>query len=151
MTDFPIHGGCHCRAVRYTLLAPAISTQHCHCSRCRKLYGQLTGIGAVIRRDAIRIEGQQNLSDYRTSKSFLTQFCRTCGCHLFEYEEQEPDLMYFMPGTLDDGAHPGHPADKESHIYVGSKATWDRLMDDLPKYETSSPDEITTSLQREGR
>jgi hypothetical protein len=151
MTEFPVQGGCHCRAVRYTQLAPAISVQHCHCSQCRKLYGQQSGTGAVIARAAIRIEGQSDLADYRSSKSFLTQFCRVCGCHLFAYEDSEPELMYFSPGTLDGGVHPGHPADRECHIYVGSKAEWERIMDDLPKYEESSHDELQTSLQREGR
>ncbi len=50
MTTFPVQGGCHCNAVRYTLLAPALSVQHCHCSRCRKSSGQLSKSGAVIQR-----------------------------------------------------------------------------------------------------
>jgi hypothetical protein len=129
-------------------MAPAISVQHCHCSQCRKLYGQQSGTGAIIARSSIRIEGQRDLLDYYSSKSFLTQFCRICGSHLFAYEASEPELMYFSPGTLDGGVHPGHPADKECHIYVGSKAEWERIMDDLPRYEESSPDELKTSLQR---
>lgn len=150
MTAFPVQGGCHCRAVRYTLRAPAISVQHCHCSQCRKLYGQQSGTGAVIDRADIVIDGQENLTTYHSSASFAVQFCKTCGCHLFAHEESEKRLMYFSPGTLDGGVHPGHPADKECHIYVGSKAEWERISDDLPQYETSSPDEIMTALQREG-
>ena len=148
MTTFPALGGCHCGAVRYTLLAPAISVQHCHCSQCRKLYGQQSGTGAVVARADIEIEGRANLVDYYSSASFLLQFCKTCGCHLFAYEKSEAKLMYFSLGTLDGGAHPGHPADKECHIYVGSKAESERIADDLPKYETNSPDEIVTALQR---
>ena len=52
MTEFPIQGGCHCGAVRYTLVAPALSVQHCHCSRCRKVYGHLAAQGGVIRQRA---------------------------------------------------------------------------------------------------
>lgn len=148
MNRFPIEGGCHCGSVRYTLLAPAISVQHCHCSQCRKLYGQQSGTGAVIAQSDIKISGQQHLANYHSSKSFLTQFCKVCGCHLFAYESSEPRLMYFSPGTLDGGMHPGHPPDKECHIYVGSKAEWERIGDDLPQYETSSPDEIITERQR---
>ncbi len=150
MTTFPVQGGCHCRAVRYTLRAPAISVQHCHCSQCRKLYGQQSGTGAIVDRADLVIDGQENLSRYRSSASFQVQFCKICGCHLFAYEESEERLMYFSPGTLDGGVHPGHPADKECHIYVGSKAEWERISDDLPQYDTSSPDEIMTALQREG-
>jgi hypothetical protein len=148
MTKFPVQGGCHCGAVRYTLLGPAMSVQHCHCSRCRKLSGGLTLSGAVVARADIRIESPENLTAYRSSPSFTRMFCKTCGCPLFAYEDSEPKLMYFAGGTLDGGVHPGHPAEKEAHVYVGSKAEWDRIGDDLPKYDASSPDEIITERQR---
>ncbi len=148
MTNFPIHGGCHCGAIRYSLLAPALSVQHCHCQRCRKVYGALRMAGAVVERAHIRIEGEGNLTTYFTSPGYCTKFCKTCGCALFDYENSESRLMYFMPATLDSGKHPGHPADKECHIYVGSKAEWERIPDGLPEYTESSPDEIVTGIQR---
>lgn len=148
---FPQQGGCRCGAVRYTQLGPARSLQHCHCSRCRTTYGVLCAQGAVIEREKIVIVGETNLASYSSSPSFASKFCRTCGCHLFAYEAGEPTLMYFAAATLDGGKHPGHPADKESHIYVGSRAEWDRFDDDLPKYEKNSPDEIITELQKAER
>ena len=71
MTTFPVQGGCHCNAVRYTLLAPALSVQHCHCSRCRKSSGQLSVSGAVIQRADLRIEPTDNLTSYYSSSEFL--------------------------------------------------------------------------------
>ena len=56
--------------------------------------------------------------------------------------------MYLAAATLDGGVHPGHPSDKESHIYVGSKAEWDRLGEGIARYEADSPDEIVTEFQR---
>ena len=44
--------------------------------------------------------------------------------------------------------HASHPPDKESHIFMRSKAEWDRTADELAKYETTSPDEIITGLQK---
>lgn len=148
MARFPAEGGCLCGAVRYRLLAPAISVQHCHCSICRKSSGQLSASGAVVRREDIAASGADNLSVYYTSASFSRQFCRTCGCYLFAYEDSEPELMYFAPATLDGGVHPGHPPGKEAHIYTGSKAEWDRIPEGLPQFEESSPDEIVTAIQR---
>ena len=150
MTKFPVEGGCHCGAVRYTLIAPALSVQHCHCSRCRKVYGHLVAAGAVIRQSQIKISGESNLTTYRSSPSFADKFCKTCGCALFSYEDSERELMYFAPATLDGGVHPGHPDGTESHVHVASKAEWDRIGDDLPKYKTTSPDEIITGVQRAG-
>jgi hypothetical protein len=149
LTNFPAPGGCHCGAIRYSLLSPALSVQHCHCSRCRKVYGNLAAQGAVIRRSQIRIEGESNLTTYRSSPSFAGQFCKTCGCHLFSYEDSETELMYLAPATLDGGAHPGHPAGKETHIHVASKAEWEQIGGDLPQYGAASPDEIITGAQRE--
>ena len=146
--EFPLHGGCHCGAVRYTILGPALSVQHCHCARCRKLYASLYASGAVIERAKIRITGAENLTTYRSSPSFPDQFCRTCGCRLFSYEESEPTIMYFAPATLDGGAHPGHAAGKEAHTFVGSKAAWEHVDDTLPHYERESPDEIITGIQK---
>jgi hypothetical protein len=111
MTDFPIQGGCHCGAVRYALLAPALSVQHCHCSLCRKRYGVLSPQGAVVAKSGLKIEGEDNLTSYVGSPGYRTQFCRTCGCPLFAYEESEKTVMYLAPPTLDGGKHPGHPAD----------------------------------------
>ena len=148
MSKFPLHGGCHCGAVRYVLHEPALSVQHCHCERCRKTSGAMFATGAVVKRSAVTITGEDNLTTYRSSPTFPSQFCSTCGCPLFEYEESEPGLMYIEPWTLDGGVHPGHSPDKESHIYMRSKAEWDRTEDDLTKYETTSPDEIITGRQK---
>jgi hypothetical protein len=57
--------------VRYTLLAPALSVQHCHCPQCRKGYGALTATGAVVERANIRIEGDSNLTTYLKSPGYL--------------------------------------------------------------------------------
>ena len=144
----PLEGGCFCGAVRYTLSEAALSVQHCHCETCRKISGALVHQGAVCRRAAVTIRGSGNLRAVRTSPTFERQFCPLCGSHLFGYEESEPELMYMLPATLDGGAHPGHPVETESHIYVRSRATWERLADDLPKYSTTSPDEIITGIQK---
>lgn len=149
MTTFPVQGGCHCRAVRYTRLAPALIVQHCHCSRCRKISGQLFKSGAVIRSADLIIEPTGNLTNYYSSPSFPSQFCKTCGCFLFSYEESEPVFMYLAAATLDGGVHPGHASDKEAHIYVGSRAEWDRLTDGIPQYDTDGPDDIITGTQRD--
>lgn len=148
MADYPMSGGCACGAVRFTLLGPPQSIQHCHCETCRKVTGEFTATGGVISRRLIRIEGAANLSRYRSSPSFERQFCKTCSCELFAYEDSETDLMYFAPATIDGGKHPGHPEGSESHIYLRSKCEWEQVVDDLPKYEAASPDEIVTGVQR---
>lgn len=149
MSGFPLKGGCFCEAVRYELLAPALSLQHCHCAICRKLSGTFMASGATIRKVDLQITGEESLTRIRSSPSFERCFCKVCGGHLFAYEDSEPNLMYLEPGSLDDGAHPGHPSDKESHIYVRSKVSWETIGDGLPQFETVSPDEIIAESQRQ--
>jgi hypothetical protein len=130
------------------VLGPALSVQHCHCSRCRKLYASLYATGAVIERAKIRITGEENLTTYRSTPSFPDQFCRICGCRLFSYEDEEPSVMYYAPATLDGGIHPRHPDGKEAHTFTASKAAWERIEDSLPQYQERSPDEIVTGIMK---
>lgn len=145
----PLTGGCFCEGVRYALREPALSVQHCHCETCRKVTGSLSTQGAVFRRTALRLDHSATLKSINTSPSFRRDFCGACGCHLFSYERDEPDLMYVQVATLDGGVHPGHPADRESHIYVRSAAVWERIGNDHPQFHTTSPDEIITEVQRQ--
>ncbi len=130
-------GGCLCGAVRYTLHAPAKEVWHCHCEMCRKAWGALFSTTALVGRDDItNNQGQDNLTTYKSSPAIARHFCRTCGCDLFADLVDELECRLFAPATLDGGVHPGHPEDKESHIYVGSKAGWETISDGLPQFET---------------
>lgn len=148
MAQYPLLGGCACGGVRYRLLGPPLSVQHCHCQTCRKMSGEFTSTGAVVRKTDIDIVSGDTLKSFRTSLSFERRFCSGCGCCLFAYEDSEDELMYFAPATLDGGVHPGHDPASESHIYVRSKAEWEVIGDGLPQHPTVSPDEIITDLQR---
>ena len=143
-----LSGGCHCGAVRYTLHASPLSIQHCHCETCRKTSGALYTTGGVMRRDKVEIIGAENLTRYRASPSFEQQFCGTCGCDLFAYDDNETVLFYVHVSTLDDGVDPGHPKDMESHAYMRSKAEWEYVSDAIPHFEKDGIGEIITEIQK---
>ena len=136
MADFKLSGGCQCGAVRYTIHEPVRETVHCHCSMCRKVHGALFVTFSVISKDKFTIDkGADNIATFKSSANLGRKFCKTCGGHLFEEGAEEPNLVYFTTGTLDGGAHPGHPDDKLYHIFVGSKVPWYEITDDLPQHE----------------
>lgn len=145
---FNLSGGCHCGSVRYTLHEPPLSVQHCHCETCRKSTGSLYATAGVMRIDKVEIEGAENLTKYRTSPSFEQQFCRTCGCNLFAYDDDETTLFYVDLPTLDGGVDPSHPKDMESHIYMKSKAEWEYVSDAIPHFDKEGPGEIITAIQK---
>ncbi|MDH5355150.1 MAG: GFA family protein [Gammaproteobacteria bacterium] len=128
--------------------APPLSVQHCHCETCRKTSGSFYVTGGVVRRDMVEIEGAENLTKYRASITFEHQFCRTCGCYLFAYDDDETNLFYIAIPTLDGGVDPGHPRDMESHIYMGLRAEWEHVSDTIPHFEKNGPGEIITEIQR---
>ena len=145
---YKLSGGCRCDAVRYTMLEPPLSVQHCHCQSCRKVSGCLYQTAGVVRREKVVIEGKENLKKYRYTESFERQFCRTCGCGLFGYDDNDEVYFYVHLPTLDGGVDPGHPKDMESHTYMGERAEWEFVSDELPHFEKEGPGEIITAIQR---
>ena len=134
MTGFtPIEGHCQCGAVAYRIESPPHDFYHCHCSMCRRCHGTLFATYAVVPRDKLVVlKGDDNLSTYSSSKGVHRRFCKTCGCQMFIDIDDTPDIRYYCPGTAD--GHPGHEQSAEKHIFVGSKVSWYRLQDDLPKH-----------------
>ncbi|MEM8861368.1 MAG: hypothetical protein AAGD96_23845 [Chloroflexota bacterium] len=51
--------------------------------------------------------------------------------------------QYVWVASLNDGAHPGHPAEKEAHIFVGSKATREHVSQEIKQFK-ELPDHINT-------
>ena len=136
MADSKVTGGCHCGAVRYTASAAATETHHCHCSICRKVHGAIFVTLSVFPRDNFTIDkGADNLTTYSTSPKLHRNFCKTCGCQLTIDLDDAPDIVAIATGSLDEGAHPGHPPETLRHIFVSSKVPWYEIKDDLPQKE----------------
>lgn len=58
-------------------------------------------------------------------------FCERCGSTLQAVFEVEPEVYYLTLGTLD-----GDPQCRPSvHIFVGSKAPWYEIIDNLPQFD----------------
>ena len=62
-------------------------------------------------------------------------FCDTCGSSLQFLFDGVPDMMWIAAGTFD-GVPDRRP---EAHIFVGSKAPWHDITDDLPCHEEYPP------------
>ena len=136
MSDFSLTGGCFCGGVRYRMTAPALYTNHCHCSICRRLHGALFVTFSQFPREHFSLEGgEAQLSHFDSSAGSRRSFCARCGCNVFSEVSDEPDVVYLAAGTLDDGAHPGHPEAEEEHIFYASKVPWFDVCDPLPKLE----------------
>lgn len=128
-----LSGGCLCGRVRYEVTAPATDLYHCHCAMCRKVHGASYATYAVAPKQAVRItKGAENLSRFDSSAGTSRYFCKGCGCQIYIDVAERPESRWYTPGTLDNPVHPG-AADRERHIYVGSKLPWLHLDDVLPR------------------
>jgi hypothetical protein len=128
--DNVLVGECGCRTVRYRVADAFLYAMNCHCSRCRAATGAAFKPFAGIERekleitdgqDALVVFGEEDLNDTR---------CRTCGSLLFSVV-RDGAYVHVALGSLVD-----EPSIRPTkHIYVGSKAPWFEITDDLPQFE----------------
>jgi len=129
-----VRGSCLCGGVQFALARVPLIVL-CHCSRCRKANGSAFESGAPVpAADFTLRAGGELIQSYRSSPEIERAFCRVCGSRV--PSRSRDGTLYFVPaGLLDDD--PGvKPA---LHMFVGSKAPWWDIRDDLPQFEAWVP------------
>ena len=128
--DRVLAGRCECGAVRYRVADAFLYASNCHCSRCRAATGSAFKPFAGIERekleltdglDALLVHGEEELNDTR---------CGACGSLLFSVV-RDGAYVHVALGSLVDA--PSMRPTK--HIFVGSKAPWFDITDDLPQFD----------------
>lgn len=126
------HGSCLCGRVRYRIRGPLTDVLNCHCSMCRKLHASAFRTRAkVAARDWEWVSGEEQVKYYESSPGEHKGFCGECGSSLLTRFDQHPEVLGFPLGTLD--TDPGVKA--ERHVFVGSKAPWFEITDQLPRHD----------------
>jgi hypothetical protein len=130
--DMLSKGGCLCGRVRYEVRGPLRDVVNCHCSMCQRLHGNF-GPHTKARKVNITITRDDGLAWYKSSEIAQRGFCRDCGSSLF-WEPFELDATGIIAGSLD------QPTNLKTigHIFVGEKADFYEIDDDLPRFEASS-------------
>jgi hypothetical protein len=126
-----MRGHCLCGAVEFEVLEPATPIGMCHCSKCRRVSGVAANAEFMVARDKLEWrKGEQSLSHYARPDGWRTAFCATCG-------SPAPKLhpsggAYWVPAGLID-----EPVDLRvaGHIFVGSRASWDEIAGDAPRFK----------------
>jgi hypothetical protein len=121
-------GKCRCGAVRYEVADEFRYAANCHCSECRAATGSAFKAFAGIERDKLAVtEGQDQLAVFGEEDLNDTR-CAACGSFLYSVV-REGDWLHVAMGSLVDD-----PSIRPSeHIYVGSKARWFEITDELPQ------------------
>ena len=129
-----ITGECFCGAVTYQVDGKLWDGKSCHCSRCRKAYSAQASSTALVAPENFKwISGQAQLTSYVGEQGFGYQFCKVCGSTLCSVLHGEVFQL-----TL--GCMNGEPdIDIAKHIYVGSKAAWEIMPDNVVQFDQEAP------------
>jgi hypothetical protein len=130
VSDRILAGKCFCGAVQYEVADAFLYAMNCHCSNCRRATGSAFKPFAGIEREKLAItQGADGLLIHGGDKAHDAH-CRVCGSLLYSVVRAGAYVHVAM-GTLVDA-----PTIRPSrHIFVGSKAPWFTITDDLPQYE----------------
>ena len=128
-------GRCLCGGVRYEIDGEIGSVVYCHCSQCRRASGTAFATNASVRAEHFRlVAGRDLVTEYESSPGKFRAFCARCGSPILARWAAHPDFVRIRLGTLDDdpGTRP------LLHVWVGSKAPWFEITDELPRLQAGS-------------
>ena len=131
-----LRGACLCGAVTYEVTGPLVDADHCHCSKCRRHHGAAFATYAGVEPGHFRwVRGQDLVRIYESAAGAGWCFCSVCGSSLGGSDQGE--ITSITLGTVE--GDPGiRPA---SHIFVGSKACWYEISDELEQFDERGPQE----------
>ncbi|MCZ6855342.1 MAG: GFA family protein [Gammaproteobacteria bacterium] len=126
-------GSCLCGAVTFEFDDHLGRMGNCHCSRCRRARSSPHSTQLFVMMSSFRwVQGEDHVKRFKLpdTDTFTTSFCKTCASAMPTVFEDRG--MAMVPaGALDQdpGIRP------QAHIYIGSKAPWFEITDDLMQFE----------------
>ncbi len=130
MSGRTLTGKCFCGAVHYAVRDEFIYAAYCHCSNCRRTTGSAFKPFAGIERDKLLVtKGMDELMIFGDDSGNDTH-CKICGSLVYSVV-RNGEFVHVAMGTLMDDP----TIRPDAHIFVGSKAAWFTITDDLPQYQ----------------
>ena len=111
---------------------------------CRKVTGAAFRSRVAVPSENFRwAAGENLLTRYESSPGTVRTFCRVCGATLISLFADNPKTLGLAMGTLDNdpGLRPSF------HVFVGSKAPWFEIADNLPQFDAFPP---TAMVRKDG-
>ena len=140
-----LEGGCMCGAVRFQITAKPLAPHYCHCTMCQKFTG-----GPFIVTATVPFEGfsftKGKPAAYESSPGNLRLFCGACGSPLGVRVAEDPKLIIFTLGSLDDP----NLIKPKFHVFTSSQVSWCEIDDGLPHHAESSPELTKLWVEMEG-
>ena len=126
-----LRGRCGCNAVAYEVADEFVAAYNCHCSNCRATTGSAFLPWGEIERGKLRItKGGEALTLLGDAEAIHEVRCTECWSLVY-WTARGGASIRIPYGTLIDA-----PTLKPTaHMFVGSKAAWYEIRDDLPQHD----------------
>lgn len=132
-------GKCLCGGVVIQVKGKISDIIHCHCSLCRKNSGTAYATNGFVNSEDFVIEkGKGLLSTFSFKPGRTRHFCKNCGSPVYSSNAQDKSRIRVRLGIFDSDLIE-RPM---SHNFVDSKANWENLDADLPRYSTFEPSRL---------
>lgn len=129
-------GACLCGEIHFEITGPIHNIIYCHCSMCRKAQGSAFATNGIVADEDFHIRsGAQNLTGFESSPGQTRFFCNRCGSPIMSRNTARPNQVRIRLGTIESSI----TERPEAHIFVSSKAEWEELCDELPRYDGYEP------------
>ena len=122
--DFPVEGGCDCRAIRYQLLSAPLFVHCCHCRWCQRESGSAFALNAMIEADRVSLlqgEPERVETPSASGKGQRIARCPACRIALWShYAGAGSSICFVRVGSLDEP----HRLPPDIHIFTSTKQPW---------------------------
>lgn len=125
-----LQGGCMCGATTYQVEDRFEYAMNCHCSKCRRTTGSAFKPMAGIKAGLLQMTAGAETALVFGGPEARDIHCGRCGSLLYSIV-RDAQYAHVAMGTLIDT--PSIRPDK--HIFVGSKAPWFDITDNLPQFD----------------
>ena len=131
-TEFPLTGGCTCRAVRFRIAREPLFVHCCHCRWCQRETGSAFVLNALVEAFCVEVTQGRPETIHTPSAGGKGQDvvrCPECRVALWSHYVAAGDKMAFVRvGTLDDPDR----VPPDIHIFTSTKQRWVVLPQDTP-------------------
>lgn len=129
-------GSCLCGTIRYEIRGDFGPAYFCHCQRCRKAGGSSFAANVIAQSTDFAITaGASSLKCFDGGQGVKRYFCLACGSPILSRRAGQDDIVRVRMGTLDTMV----TTPPQAHNFVGAKAEWDLIHDDLPQHTERPP------------
>jgi hypothetical protein len=128
-----VGGRCLCGAIEFQYGGTPNWTLHCHCESCRRATSSPMTTWISVPRSAFGfIKGAPR--HFASSPGVIRGFCENCGSPLTYECARAPDEVHVYAASLLAAAN----VVPTRHVFVAEQLPWFEVLDELPRYATTS-------------